>query len=101
MTKRMQPVRVMASPLTGNIYAVTRYRDLGDGCMEAQTKHDVTTDVRHMIAHATLSYAGAIDALREMVEIAEFTHDGERQDCPECRAVVRANAILDKIYGKG
>lgn len=39
-----QPPRLMVGGLTNRVYVVTRYRDLGDGCIEALEKFDVTED---------------------------------------------------------
>lgn len=39
-------VLILQSDLTGRVYAVTRYKDRGEGRYEAQTKHDVTDQVR-------------------------------------------------------
>jgi len=48
---RKHPVRVLQSPLTGRIYAVTAYTVSEDGSdLVARTKHDVTDDVRGLIA---------------------------------------------------
>lgn len=37
----MKPL-LLRSGLTGTVYVVTRYKDHGDGRIEAQTKYDVT-----------------------------------------------------------
>lgn len=42
MSERKTPILLTLGPLTHRIYAVTRYRDLGNGNIDAQTKHDVT-----------------------------------------------------------
>lgn len=39
----MKP-RLLVSGLTGTVYVATRYKDQGMGRIEAQTKHDVTSD---------------------------------------------------------
>jgi hypothetical protein len=53
MAVRKKPVRVLQSPLTGHIYALTDYSITGDGeNIVARTKHDVTDDVRRLIAEA-------------------------------------------------
>ena len=50
---RKNPVRVLQSPLTGHIYAVTAYSIDEDGSgLTARTKHDVTDDVRLLIREA-------------------------------------------------
>jgi len=50
---RKNPVRILQSSLTGRIYAVTAYTISEDGSnLVARTKHDVTDDVRELIAHA-------------------------------------------------
>jgi hypothetical protein len=36
--------RLVIGPLTGRIYVTTRYRELPNGVIEAQTKYDVTSD---------------------------------------------------------
>jgi len=43
MPSKQQP-RLMRGGLSGRIYVVTRYRDLGDGLIEALEKYDVTED---------------------------------------------------------
>ena len=48
-----QPVRVLSSPLTGRIYALTSYTVVDDGAnVVAIAKSDVTGDVRALIAKA-------------------------------------------------
>lgn len=44
MSTPKQPPRLMRGGLTGRVYVVTRYRDLGDGRYEALAKFDVTED---------------------------------------------------------
>ena len=68
MTPRKTPVRVLRSPLTGEIYAVTKYTTVTGGMIRAQIKHDVTADV-DAIVNRTLS-----EALTE-VEEALATHE--------------------------
>lgn len=41
---RKQPIRLLRSALTGAVYAVTSYGDLGDGRILARQKYDVTGD---------------------------------------------------------
>lgn len=43
MSAKQQP-RLMCSGLTNRVYVVTRYKDLGDGRIEAIEKYDVTED---------------------------------------------------------
>lgn len=53
---RKNPVRVLQSPLTGHIYAVTAYSIDEDGSgLTAHTKHDVTDDVRLLIREAVVA----------------------------------------------
>jgi hypothetical protein len=48
-----QPVRVLSSPLTGRIYALTSYTVVDDGAnVVAIAKSDVTGDVRALISKA-------------------------------------------------
>jgi hypothetical protein len=48
-----QPVRVLSSPLTGRIYALTSYTVDDDGSnLVARIKYDVTHDVRALITEA-------------------------------------------------
>lgn len=37
-----QEPKLLHSELTGNVYIVTKYKDLGKGRYEAHVKHDVT-----------------------------------------------------------
>lgn len=41
---KQQPPRLFRGPLSGRVYVVTRYRDLGNGMFEAHEKHDVTDE---------------------------------------------------------
>lgn len=50
--RRSTPIRVLASGLTDRYYALTRYRVHGDGTIEAQEKHDVTSDVKALVDQA-------------------------------------------------
>jgi hypothetical protein len=50
---RSKPVRVLQSPLTGRIYALTDYSISADGKnFVAVSKHDVTEDIRALISQA-------------------------------------------------
>ena len=41
-----QKFRLMNSPLTGNMYITTKYKDLGDGNFQAINKIDVTEEFK-------------------------------------------------------
>lgn len=43
----------MRGGLSGRVYVVTRYRDLGDGNYEALEKYDVTEEFEAMIVERT------------------------------------------------
>lgn len=45
---KQQP-RLMRGGLSGRIYVVTRYRDLGDGFFESLQKYDVTEDFEALL----------------------------------------------------
>ncbi len=44
MSSPQKQPRLMRSTLTGTVYVVTRYKDLGEGRIEATQKYDVTDD---------------------------------------------------------
>lgn len=50
--RRRTPIRVLASDLHNRVYAVTRWKDRGEGLIEAIEKHDVTRDVEALLARA-------------------------------------------------
>ncbi|MBO0690862.1 MAG: hypothetical protein J2P40_14980 [Candidatus Dormibacteraeota bacterium] len=80
-----KPVRLVQSGLTGTVYAVTRYIDLGHGRFRAQAKHDVTPDFE------TLS-GGMRTQLQRLCEI---------DYCP-CCATKLLDAGLDvEVKGRG
>jgi hypothetical protein len=47
--RRKQPIRLVQSGLTGRWYFVTRWKDRGDGLIEAVEKHMVTDDVAALL----------------------------------------------------
>jgi hypothetical protein len=47
---RKRPPRLMQSMLSGSVYVVTRYKDLGGGHFYAQQKYDVTPDFDAILA---------------------------------------------------
>lgn len=53
MSARQQTPRLMRGGLSGRVYVVTRYRDLGDGNYEALEKYDVTEEFEAMIVERT------------------------------------------------
>lgn len=47
MTGKQQP-RLMRGGLSGRVFVVTRYKDLGAGLIESLEKFDVTEDFEHL-----------------------------------------------------
>lgn len=47
--RRSQPIRLLRSGLTGQAYFVTRWKDRGDGVIEATEKHAVPADVAALL----------------------------------------------------
>lgn len=47
-----QPVILRRGPITGKIYAITKYRRSEDGHLVAQEKHDVTSDFDYLVGRA-------------------------------------------------
>ena len=45
-----QTPRLMCSPITGNVYIVTKYKDLGDGNYEAIDKVNVSTEFDKIVS---------------------------------------------------
>ena len=43
--RRKHPILIRRGWISGRWYAVTRYKDLGSGDVEAQEKHDITEDL--------------------------------------------------------
>lgn len=66
---RQRP-RLLEGGLSGAIYVVTRYKDLGEGRWEASEKFDVTDDFRALAAEVWASGYGA------------GRYDGERANPP-------------------
>jgi hypothetical protein len=64
-----KPVRLLASGLTGRVYAVTSYDEKPDGRIVAKTKHDVTSDIDALLAVERERIAQAIEA-EEWVDAA-------------------------------
>lgn len=50
--RRTREILINRGPLSGRWYAVTRYKDLGDGNIEAQEKHDITEQITGIINQA-------------------------------------------------
>jgi hypothetical protein len=44
------------SPLSGNVYAITRWSERSDGTILAHTKHDVTADMNQLVQ--TIQFRG-------------------------------------------
>ena len=90
MTARAQQPRLMRGGLSGRIYVVTRYRDLGGGAVEALEKYDVTEDYNAIVETSGVTEprrVGALGTERRCCRcgtVYTVSEHGTDTHCPDC-----------------